>query len=164
MKTNAMRLLERANITYELRSYEIDESDLSAELAAQKLGMLPETVFKTLVALGNVTGPLLALIPSNSELDLRSIAKVSGNKLVDMVPLRDLQKLTGYVRGAVTPLATKRPYTVFVDHTVNLWPIVGISAGLRGQEILLAPIDLIRITSARIAEIARTKKQFSPRC
>ena len=154
-KTNAVRALDKAGIAYELRSYEIDESDLSAERAAAKLGMAPETVFKTLITRGDKTGPLLACIPAGTELDLRALGEVSGNKRVEMVPLKEVLDLTGYMRGAVTPLAVKKPYPVFVDETIELWPIVGISGGMRGLEILLAPADLLRLTGATLADIAR---------
>ena len=154
-KTNAVRALERAGVAYELRSYEIDEADLSAERAAAKLGMAPETVFKTLITRGDKTGPLLACIPAGTELGLRALGEASGNKRVEMVPLREVLDLTGYMRGAVTPLAVKKPYPVYIDETVELWPVVGISGGMRGLEILLAPADLLRATGATLADIAR---------
>jgi Cys-tRNA(Pro)/Cys-tRNA(Cys) deacylase len=154
-KTNAVRALDREGVAYELREYEIDESDLSAERAAAKLGMEPETVFKTLITRGDRTGPLLACIPAGTELDLRALGEASGNKRVEMIPLKDVLDLTGYMRGAVTPLAAKKPYPVFFDETVELWPVVGISGGMRGLEVLLAPADLIRVTSATLADIAR---------
>jgi Cys-tRNA(Pro)/Cys-tRNA(Cys) deacylase len=154
-KTNAVRALDRAGIAYELRTYAIDESDLGAERAAAKLGMAPETVFKTLIARGDRSGPILACIPAGTELDLRALGEASGNKRVELAPLREVLELTGYMRGAVTPLAVKKPYPVFVDETVELWPIVGISGGMRGLEILLAPADLLHVTGARLADIAR---------
>jgi Cys-tRNA(Pro)/Cys-tRNA(Cys) deacylase len=154
-KTNAVRVLDRAGVQYELRTYDIDESDLSAERAAAKLGMAPETVFKTLITHADRTGPLLALIPAGTELDLRALAEASGNKRVELAPLREVLHLTGYMRGAVTPLAVKKPYPVFIDETVELWPVVGVSGGQRGLEVLLAPADLIRVTGATLADIAR---------
>jgi len=154
-KTNAVRAIEWAGVAYELRTYEIDESDLSAERAAAKLSMAPETVFKTLITRGDRTGPLLACIPAGTELDLRALGEASGNKRVELVPLKEVLDLTGYMRGAVTPLAVKKPYPVFIDETVELWPTVGISGGWRGLEILLAPADLIRVTRATLADIAR---------
>jgi len=154
-KTNAVRALDRAGVAYELRAYAIDESDLSAERAAAKLAMPPETVFKTLITRGDRTGPVLACIPAGTELDLKALGDASGNKRVEMVPLREVLDLTGYMRGAVTPLAVKKPYPLFVDETVVLWPVVGISAGQRGLELLLAPADLIRVTGATLANIAR---------
>ncbi len=156
-KTNAIRALDRAGISYELRQYEIDEADLSAERAAIKLGMASETVFKTLIAYGDKSGPVLALVPAGTAIDLRLLADASDNKRVELTPLREVLELTGYMRGAVTPLAVKRPYPVFIDETVELWPIVGISGGVRGLEILLAPTDLIRVTGARLADIARQR-------
>lgn len=154
-KTNAIRALDRAGVAYELRAYDIDEADLSAERAAAKLRMPPETVFKTLITRGDRTGPLLACIPAGTELDLKALGDASGNKRVELVPLKEVLDLTGYMRGAVTPLAIKKPYPLFVDETAELWPIVGISAGQRGLEILLAPADLIRVTGAALADIAR---------
>jgi Cys-tRNA(Pro)/Cys-tRNA(Cys) deacylase len=154
-KTNAVRALDRAGIAYELREYAIDEADLSAERAAAKLGMAPETVFKTLITRGDKTGPVLACIPAGTELDLRALGEASGNKRVEMVPLKEVLDLTGYMRGAVTPLAVKKPYPVFFDETAELWPVIGISGGMRGLEILLAPADLLRATGATLADIAR---------
>jgi Cys-tRNA(Pro)/Cys-tRNA(Cys) deacylase len=155
IKTNAVRALDRARVAYELREYDIDEADLSAERAAAKLNMAPETVFKTLITRGDRTGPVLACIPAGTELDLRALGEASGNKRVEMVPLKEVLQLTGYLRGAVTPLAVKKPYPVFFDETVELWPTVGISGGMRGLEMLLAPADLIRVTGATLADIAR---------
>src|SRR5215207_9094790 len=136
-KTNAVRTLDRAGVAYELRAYEIDESDLSAERAAAKLGMAPEMVFKTLITRGDRSGPVLVCVPAGTELDLRALGEASNNKRVEMVPLKEVLDLTGYMRGAVTPLATRKPYPVFIDETAELWPVIGISGGLRGLEILL---------------------------
>lgn len=155
MKTNAVRLLDRERVAYELRSYEVDESDLSVERAAEKLGMAPETVFKSIVAVGETTGPIFALVPAGTHVAPRLLAAASGNKRVEVAPLKDVLELTGYVRGAVTPLAAKRPYPVFVDETVELWERVGVSGGQRGLEVVLAPADLVRVTGARLADIAR---------
>lgn len=155
-KTNAVRMLDTACIQYKLRTYEIDEADLSAERVADKLGMEPETVFKTLIIHGDRTGLVLALIPAGTELDLRALGEASGNKRMELVAIaRRILKLTGSMRGAVTPLAVKKPYPVFIDETVELWPMVGISGGQRGLEALLAPADLIRIAEATLADIAR---------
>ncbi len=155
MKTNAIRLLDREHVTYELRTYEVDESDLSVERAADKLGMEPETIFKTIITIGDATGPLFALVPAGNQLVPRLLAAASGNKRVDVAPLKDVLDLTGYIRGAVTPLASKRSFPVFIDETVELWPIVGVSGGQRGLEILLRPADLIRVTAASLADFAR---------
>ena len=162
VKTNAMRVLERAGIPFQIREYELDEEHFSAERVAALVGMAPETVFKTLIAHGDKTGYLFALIPAGTELDLRSLAAVSGNKRVELAPLRDVLDLTGYVRGAVTPLAAKRAYPVFVDETVELWPQVALSGGQRGLQLVLAPSDLIELSphsSPTSHERRQTKKE-----
>jgi Cys-tRNA(Pro)/Cys-tRNA(Cys) deacylase len=155
LKTNAVRLLDQGGIQYELRQYEVDENDLSAESVAAEIGLPQEQVYKTLITEGDQTGYLFALVPAGTELDLRLLAKVSSNKRVEVVPLRDVQAITGYVRGGVSPLAAKKPYPVYVDETVQLWDAVSISAGIRGLQILIAPDDLIRITSAILADLVR---------
>jgi len=155
LKTNAIRLLDAAAVRYELRAYEVDESDLSVERAAAKLGMAPETVFKSIIVRGDKTGPLFALVPAETQLVPKLLAEASGNKRIDIVPLKEVLELTGYIRGAVTPLGAKKPYPVFVDETVQLWPLVGISGGHRGLEVLIAPEDLIRVTGATLADFVR---------
>jgi len=154
-KTNAVRMLDQAGIGYELRQYDVDEADLSAEMVAAKIGLPQEQVFKTLIADGDQTGYLFALLPAGTELDPRSLAAASGNKKVDLVPLRDVQTVTGYVRGGVSPLAAKKPYPVYIDETVQLWDVVSISAGMRGLQVLLAPDDLICITNATLDDLIR---------
>jgi len=156
IKTNAMRILDQAGITYEVRVYEIDESDLSAERAADILGHEQERIFKTLMLRGDRSGPILALAPAGTEIDLRALALASGDKRVEMVPLREVRSLTGYERGAVTPLGIPRKYPVFIDETVELWGIVGISAGKKGLEILLKPSDLLQVTEAKKEDFARS--------
>lgn len=158
-KTNAMRLLDQAGIPYEVHRYAYDESDLSAEKAAEYLGMPYERVFKTLVLRGECRGVLLALVPAGTEIDLKRLAQAAGDKRVGMVPLTEVRKQTGYERGAVTPLALSKKFPVFIDETLELWSSVGISAGARGVEILLTPRDLLRITSAEIADIARSSQR-----
>jgi Cys-tRNA(Pro)/Cys-tRNA(Cys) deacylase len=155
VKTNAVRLLDREGVRYELHTYAVDENDLAADRVAEKLGLAPETVFKTIITLGDATGPLFALVPAGTHLVPRLLAAASGNKRVEVAPLRDVLDLTGYIRGAVTPLAAKRAFPVFIDETVELWPTVGVSGGVRGLEVLLAPRDLVRVTSARLADFAR---------
>lgn len=156
IKTNAMRLLEQAGISYEVRKYEIDESDLSAERVAEILGHEQERIFKTLILRGDRSGPMIALAPAGTEIDLRALALASGDKRVEMVPVRDVRDLTGYERGAVTPLGVSHKYPVFIDETVELWAIVGISAGMKGLEILLTPSDLLRATKAKKEDFARS--------
>jgi Cys-tRNA(Pro)/Cys-tRNA(Cys) deacylase len=157
MKTNAIRLLEREGIAFSLATYEVDELDLSAELVARKVGMPPEQVFKTLVVRGERTGVFLAVIPGDSELDLKAAANAMGDKSVSTVPLREVQPLTGYVRGGVTVLACKKPYPVVVDETMELMDRVAVSAGVRGCQVVLAPGDYVRITGAKVAAVARAK-------
>ena len=157
MKTNAARLLDSLGIPYELRDYEVDPDDLAAESVARKIGLPPEQVFKTLVARGDRTGVLLAVVPGDSELDLKALARVTGDRKVDVVPLKEVQPLTGYVRGGVTALAGKKDYPVFVDETIELFDLVSVSAGVRGTQILLAPGDYLRAVDGKVGEIARTK-------
>ena len=156
-KTNAMRVLDMEGIEYRVQHYELNEKDLLADRAAEALGMPPERVFKTLVALGDRSGPLLVLVPAGTEIDLRRLAVASGDKRVEMAPQRDVLGLTGYERGAVTPLAIAKNYPVWIDETVELWEAVGISAGAAGVEILLSPHDLLTVTGARTADIARSR-------
>jgi Cys-tRNA(Pro)/Cys-tRNA(Cys) deacylase len=159
MKTNAVRILEAAGISYELREYEVDPDDLAAETVAVKIGMPPEQVFKTLLARGGRNGPCFAVIPGNSELDLKALAAVSGNRKTELVPLKDVQPLTGYIRGGVTVLGAKKSFPVYADETLQLWDVISISAGMRGVQILLRPDDYVRITQAVLAEIVRPKPQ-----
>jgi Cys-tRNA(Pro)/Cys-tRNA(Cys) deacylase len=154
-KTNAARLLDLAGVPYELREYEVDENDLSAPHVAEAVGLPPEQVFKTLVVRGDRTGILLACIPGNSELDLKSLAAASGNKKLELVPVKELLGLTGYIRGGVSPLGTRKTYPVFIDMTVDLWDKVAISAGIRGCQIVLAPFDLDLVLPIQKAEIAK---------
>jgi len=157
MKTNAARILDGLGIRYELRSYEVDEDDLAAESVAKKIGLPPEQVFKTLVARGDRKGVCLAIVPGNAQLDLKALARLSGDARIETVPLKEVQPLTGYIRGGVTALACKKDYPVFVDETFELFDVVSISAGVRGTQILLAPADYLRATKGTIGAIARDK-------
>jgi Cys-tRNA(Pro)/Cys-tRNA(Cys) deacylase len=157
MKTNAVRLLDALNIRYELREYEVNPDDLAAETVAVKIGFPPEQVFKTLLARGDRNGPCFAVIPGNSELDLKALAKLSGDRKVDLVNLKELQPLTGYIRGGVTVLGAKKEYPVYADETIELWEVISVSAGVRGTQILIAPADYLRATNATVGEIARAK-------
>ncbi len=153
-KTNACRILDSAGIRYEIREYEVDESDLSAPHVAEAIGMAPEQVFKTLVARGDRSGILLACIPANSELELKGLAAASGYKKVELVAVKEVLGLTGYIRGGVSPVGTKKPYPTYLDETAELWDSIAVSAGIRGQQMLVAPADLARVTGARLAAIA----------
>jgi Cys-tRNA(Pro)/Cys-tRNA(Cys) deacylase len=154
MKTNAVRLLEERGVRYELRAYEVDPDDLTAETVADKIGVPAEQVFKTLVVRGDRHGVCFAVVPGNCRLDLKAVAKLTGDRKVETVPLKDVQPLTGYVRGGVTVLGAKKAYPVYVDETIELFEMVSISAGMRGLQILLAPADYLQATSARLGPIA----------
>jgi Cys-tRNA(Pro)/Cys-tRNA(Cys) deacylase len=155
VKTNAARILDGLGIRYELRDYPVDEEDLSAETVARKVGLPAEKVFKTLVARGERTGVLLAVVPADAQLDLKALARLSGDRKTETVALKEVQPLTGYVRGGVTALACKKDYPVFADETIELFDVVSISAGVRGTQILLAPADYLRATRARVGPIAK---------
>lgn len=157
-KTNAARILDQMKIHYELRDYEVDPDDLAAESVAAKIGMPPEQVFKTLVVRGERNGIALAVIPGSYELDFKALAQSMGDKKVEMVPLKEVQPLTGYIRGGVTALGCKKDYPVVVDETIILRDVISVSAGQRGIQILIAPDDYIRATNATVAEIAREKE------
>lgn len=155
MKTNAARILDGLHIEYTIREYEVDENDLSAENVAAKVGMPPAQVFKTLVARGDKTGILLVCIPGNAELDLKALAAFSSNKKVEMVPLKEVQPLTGYIRGGVSPIGTKKRYPVYLDASISDWPVISLSAGARGYQLLLAPDDLIRAVNAGLGKFGK---------
>ena len=157
MKTNAVRLLDSLGVRYELREYEVDPDDLAAETVAAKVGMPPEQVFKTLLARGDRNGPCFAVIPGNYELDLKALAKLSGDRKIELVSLKEVQPMTGYIRGGVTVLGAKKEFPVFADETIELWDVISVSAGVRGTQVLLAPADYLRVTSATVGEISREK-------
>lgn len=157
MKTNAARLLDTLGIRYELREYEVDLEDLSAETVARKVGLEPAQVFKTLVARGDRHGVCMAVVPADNELDLKALARLTGDRKVDTVPLKELQPLTGYIRGGVTALAGKKEYPTFVDETAELFDVISVSAGVRGTQLLLAPADYLRVTKAKVGPIGRPK-------
>jgi Cys-tRNA(Pro)/Cys-tRNA(Cys) deacylase len=157
-KTNAARLLDQMAIHYELREYEVDPDDLAAETVAVKIGLPPEQVFKTLVARGERNGIVMAVIPGDQELNLKALAATAGERKIQLVPVRELQTLTGYIRGGVTALAAKRDFPVFVDETIERFDVVSISAGVRGTQILISPADYLRATKGRLAPLAEPKK------
>ena len=157
-KTNAARLLDQLAIRYELREYDVDPEDLAAESVAAKIGLPAEQVFKTLVAQGERNGVVMAIIPGDHELDLKALATAAGERKIALVLVKELQGLTGYIRGGVTALGSKRDYPVFVDETVELFDVISISAGVRGLQILIAPPDYLRATKATIAAMSQPKK------
>jgi Cys-tRNA(Pro)/Cys-tRNA(Cys) deacylase len=153
-KTNAARILDAAAVQYDLREYEVDEDDLSAPRVAEKIGMPPEQVFKTLVARGDRSGVLMACIPANTELDLKALAAASGNKKVELVAVKEVLGLTGYIRGGVSPIGVRKPYPFYLEETADLWDVISVSAGVRGCQFLLAPDDLVRLTNGERHAIA----------
>jgi Cys-tRNA(Pro)/Cys-tRNA(Cys) deacylase len=159
-KTNAARLLDQLGIHYELREYEVNPDDLAAETVAAKIGLPPEQVFKTLVARGDRNGIVMAVIPGDQELNLKALAAAAGERKVQLVPVKELPALTGYIRGGVTALAAKCDFPVYVDETVGLFDVVSISAGVRGLQILIAPSDYLHATKGTIAALGQPKKQW----
>lgn len=147
-KTNAMRLLDASGLKYRTASYEYDESDLSGVHAAEAIGMPPEQVFKTLVTRGDKTGILVFVIPVAEELDLKKAASVSQNKRVDMIHVKELLGLTGYIRGGCSPIGMKKKYPTYIDETAILFDEISVSAGMRGQQIILNPQVLTDFTQA----------------
>lgn len=151
VKTRAMQILDAAAIRYEVREYQ--EEELGAEEAAQKLGIPLAQVFKTLVVRGDRSGVLLACLPGIASLSLKALAKASGDKKVEMVEVEEIHRLTGYLRGGVSPLGAKKPYPLLVDSSALAQPFVSVSAGMRGMQILIRPDDLIRAARATVAAI-----------
>lgn len=157
IKTNAVRALDGLGIKYELREYKVDPDDLSAGTVAEKIGLPPEQLFKTLAVRGDRNGIFLAVISANQELDFKALARLTGDRKVDMLPLKEVQVATGYIRGGVTALACKKDYPVYVDELAVICDVISVSAGMRGLQILLAPEDYIRSVRGRIAAIAKAK-------
>ena len=157
-KTNAVRLLERAGVPHERIEYAVDPDDLAAESVAAKVGLPAERVFKTLVARGDRHGVCFAVIPGDAALDLKALARATGDRKVETVALKEVQPLTGYVRGGVTALGAKKDYPVFLDEAATLFDRITVSAGRRGCQVLIAPGDYARATRATVAPIARDKE------
>ncbi|HEY3315236.1 MAG TPA: Cys-tRNA(Pro) deacylase [Bacillota bacterium] len=155
MKTVAARILDDLGIAYELRAYDWNEEELDAVTVAGQIGLPPGQVFKTLVARGDRTGVVVACLPGDQELDLKALGAISGNKKVEMVPVKEIQALTGYVRGGVSPLGMRRTHPFFIDETAEIIDPLAVSAGQRGLQIILAGPDLIRATEARPAALTR---------
>jgi Cys-tRNA(Pro)/Cys-tRNA(Cys) deacylase len=156
-KTNAARQLDNLGIKYELKEYEVDPEHLEAELVADKIGLPYEKVFKTLVVRGDVNGICMAVIPADREVNLKALAEATGDRKMHMVPLKEVQPLTGYIRGGVTALASKKAFPVLIDSSAERQDVISVSAGVRGTQILLAPADYVRAVGAKFAEIAQER-------
>ena len=153
MKTNAARMLDRLGITYELHEYDVDPEHLSADVVAAKIGMPLDQVWKTLVARGDRTGVLFAVLPGSASLDLKALARLTGDRSVETVSLKEVQPLTGYIRGGVTVLGAKKNYPAFADETIQLFDRIAVSAGIRGTQIIITPDDYVRATNATLGPI-----------
>ena len=153
MKTNGARFLENLGIPFELREYEVDPEDLSATTVARKIGMPAEQVFKTLLVTGGPNIYRFAVIPGDAELDFKKLARAAGLRKAEMVPLKDVQPLTGYIRGGVTVFGARKPYPVYIDETAILFDKISVSAGTRGTQLILAPGDYLRAAQALEVEV-----------
>ncbi len=153
-KTNAARLLEKLGIPYQLRTYPPEPDDLSPERLSRELSLPPEQIYKTLVVRGERAGVVFAVIPLAQRLDLKALARLAGDKGVEVVPLKEVRPLTGYVRGGVTALAARKDFPVFADETIELFDVVSVSAGAKGEQLLVAPADYLRATGAKVGPIA----------
>jgi len=153
MKTNGARFLESLGIPFELREYEVDPDDLSAITVAKKIGMPAEQVFKTLLVVGGVGEYRFAVIPGDAELDFKKLARAAGMRKAEMVPLKDVQPLTGYIRGGVTLFGARKPFPVYLDETATLFDRMSVSAGARGTQLILAPEDYLKAAQAMEVEV-----------
>jgi Cys-tRNA(Pro)/Cys-tRNA(Cys) deacylase len=148
MKTNAARFLEGLGIVFEIREYEVDPDDVSAIAVAKKIGMPPEQVFKTLLTTDGNREYVFAVIPGDAELDFKKLARAAGMRKAEMTPLKDVQPLTGYIRGGVTVFGAKKAYPIFVDETAILFDTISVSAGTRGAQLILSPDDYLKAAEA----------------
>ena len=155
-KTNAARLLDRLGIEYELRAYEVDENDLTAISVARKIGMPAEQVFKTLLVKTHAGEHVFAVIPGDAELDLKRLALACGAKKVELASLKEVEPLTGYVRGGVTVMSAKKHFPAYVDETIELFEAVSVSAGQRGLQVVLSPADYLRASEGVLADLTKS--------
>ncbi len=155
-KTNAARLLDGLHIAYELRPYEVNPDDLTAISVAKKIGMPPEQVFKTLLAHTGTGEHVFAVIPGDAELDLKKLAHAAGAKKAELAALKEVEPLTGYVRGGVTVMAARKPFPAFADETIELFDVISVSAGQRGLQLVLSPADYLRASEATLADLTKS--------
>ena len=155
MKTNAARYLDSLGLTYELCEYAVDPEEFSALVVAEKIGMPPEQVFKTLLCVTSDREHVFAVVPGNAELDFKKLARAAGARRVEMVSLKEVEPLTGYVRGGVTVFGTKKDFPAFVDETIELFDRISVSAGTRGTQLVLSPEDYLRASKATVADLTK---------
>jgi Cys-tRNA(Pro)/Cys-tRNA(Cys) deacylase len=154
-KTNAARFLDGLGIAYEIREYAVDPEEFSAIVVAEKIGLPPEQVFKTLLCVTSDKEHIFAVVPGDAELDFKKLAAAAGARRAEMVSLKDVQPLTGYIRGGVTVFGAKKDFPVYVDETLELFDVVSVSAGTRGVQVLLKPEDYVRASKATVADLTR---------
>lgn len=155
MKTNAARYLDSLGIHYELRDYALDSEDFSAILVAEKIGLPPEQVFKTLLCVTSDKEHVFAVVPGNTELDFKKLAAAAGARKAEMVSLKEIQPLTGYIRGGVTVFGAKKGFPVYADETLELFDVISVSAGMRGAQIVLSPADYVRASQAALVDLTK---------
>jgi Cys-tRNA(Pro)/Cys-tRNA(Cys) deacylase len=155
MKTNACRLLDAMQIRFETRDYAVDPDDLSGETVARKINMPPEQVFKTLLCRIDQQDIVFAVLSVADELDFKKLASAAGGRRAELVPIKEVQPLTGYIRGGVTVFASKKPFPVFVDESIELFDVISVSAGTRGMQIVLRPADYLRAAEATVVDLTR---------
>jgi len=158
MKTNGARFLDSLGISYSLREYEVDPEDLTAITVAKKINMPVEQVFKTLLTTDGAGSHFFAVIPGDAELDFKKLARVAGVRRAEMVSLKEVQPLTGYIRGGVTVFGAKKAYPVFADETIELFDEISVSAGVRGTQLILSPSDYLRAAEATVADLTKEAK------
>lgn len=155
MKTNACRLLDALQIRYKTREYPVDPDDLSGQTVAMKIGMPPEQVFKTLLCRVDQQNIVFAVLSVADELDFKKLASAAGGRRAELVPIKEVQPLTGYIRGGVTVFASKKPYPALVDESIELFDVISVSAGTRGMQIILSPADYLRAAEATLVDLTR---------
>ncbi len=154
-KTNAARFLDSLGIQYEIREYEVDPEEFSALVVAEKIGLPPEQVFKTLLCATSEREHIFAVVPGDAELDFKKLAAAAGTRKTEMVSLKEVQPLTGYVRGGVTVFGAKKDFPVYADETLELFDVISVSAGSRGVQVVLSPADYLRASKATVADLTR---------
>lgn len=161
-KTNAARYLDSLGISYEIREYDVDPEEFSALMVAEKIGLPPEQVFKTLLCATHEREHVFAAVPGDAELDFKKLAAAAGTRKTEMVSLKEVQPLTGYVRGGVTVFGAKKDFPVFADETIELFDVISVSAGMRGVQVVLSPADYLRAAKATVADLTKVQRTAAP--